>query len=299
MRTLTAVCASLATGASATAQLCPTSLVNGDFSVPIPNGEVGNGWRFDGRCDSGWATDAGHLGGGIWLNECGQLDSDPCVTTTIGQLCPQGAYLLQAEFRSSGYPSSDLSPFVIEVDGQPLFTANTWPSGEWRSASVLFRPSTSDASVRICAEANGSDSDFYLDNVRVVPTAVITQQPVSVQAAPGTPVTFVVLIEAPPGCEATTSYQWERRAPAELGGQWAALSENARFINTRGPALVINNPGPAVATGYRCRITPGCGPELLTAEVNFDIACPSDFNADGSVDGDDVIEFFERWDAGC
>jgi hypothetical protein len=37
----------------------------------------------------------------------------------------------------------------------------------------------------------------------------------------------------------------------------------------------------------------------LTAEVNFDIACPSDFNADGSVDGDDVIAFFERWDGGC
>jgi hypothetical protein len=27
--------------------------------------------------------------------------------------------------------------------------------------------------------------------------------------------------------------------------------------------------------------------------------CPGDFNSDGSVDGDDVIVFFERWDSGC
>jgi hypothetical protein len=28
-------------------------------------------------------------------------------------------------------------------------------------------------------------------------------------------------------------------------------------------------------------------------------ALPADFTQDGSVDGDDVIGFFERWDAGC
>lgn len=38
---------------------------------------------------------------------------------------------------------------------------------------------------------------------------------------------------------------------------------------------------------------------IVTDPVNFSAACPSDFNNDGSVDGDDVIEFFLRWDSGC
>jgi hypothetical protein len=33
--------------------------------------------------------------------------------------------------------------------------------------------------------------------------------------------------------------------------------------------------------------------------VNFNIACPADFNADGGVDFTDVEAFFERWENGC
>jgi hypothetical protein len=36
-----------------------------------------------------------------------------------------------------------------------------------------------------------------------------------------------------------------------------------------------------------------------TISINSAAACPSDFNNDGSVDGDDVTQFFERWDPGC
>jgi hypothetical protein len=69
--------------------------------------------------------------------------------------------------------------------------------------------------------------------------------------------------------------------------------------------MTVVRPGPAIATGYRCKIGGGCGCEpnpggfIYTDTVNFSIACPADFNADGGIDFGDVEAFFERWENGC
>jgi hypothetical protein len=60
-----------------------------------------------------------------------------------------------------------------------------------------------------------------------------------------------------------------------------------------------------MATGFRCRLTGGCNCEgqpeefVYSTTVNFTIACPADFNADGGIDFSDVEAFFERWENGC
>ncbi|MEI7658965.1 MAG: hypothetical protein WCK33_12970, partial [Phycisphaerae bacterium] len=86
---------------------------------------------------------------------------------------------------------------------------------------------------------------------------------------------------------------------------WFDLADEGTFANTDRPTMAVVRPGPALATGYRCKIGGGCGCEpnpggfIYTDTVNFSIACPADFNADGGIDFGDVEAFFERWENGC
>jgi hypothetical protein len=86
---------------------------------------------------------------------------------------------------------------------------------------------------------------------------------------------------------------------------WIDLQDGAGFVNTGTASMTIQRPVPGLATGYRCKITGGCGCEsaaegvAYTNTVNFSVACPSDFNADGGVDFGDIQAFFERWENGC
>jgi len=134
-------------------------------------------------------------------------------------------------------------------------------------------------------------------------------QPTDQTVGVNTPVTFIVEVASLANCSNPLAYQWQRRNPiisdSNAPGAWIDLSDGGGFFGTTAPNLSIAHPTPAIATGYRCKITGGCGCEpnlggvLYTNVVNFSVTCPSDFNADGSVDGDDVIQFFENWDGGC
>jgi hypothetical protein len=134
----------------------------------------------------------------------------------------------------------------------------------------------------------------------------ITLQPASLNLAAGVPVLFTVEAQVTPDCATPVVYMWQRRNPLVSNDgdpdAWIDLEGVAGFVNATTASLGIPRPTPGMATGFRCRVSTACGCEsgqLFTDIVNFTLACPSDFNADGSVDGDDVIEFFERWDNGC
>jgi hypothetical protein len=139
--------------------------------------------------------------------------------------------------------------------------------------------------------------------------AVITRQPVDQSAIPGGTVSFHLQATLTNPCDSGLQYHWERRNPAvqdpAAANAWIALEESDAFINTQTAALLVANPIPALATGYRCRIETACGCEgqpasrTYTNTVNFSVACPADFNADGGVDFQDVEAFFMRWENGC
>jgi hypothetical protein len=140
-------------------------------------------------------------------------------------------------------------------------------------------------------------------------SVTVVRQPTNQAVGVDQPVYFSVEVSSSPGCTTPVSYRWERRNPQVLDANapnaWVALSDGGGFLNTSTASLTILRPTAGLATGYRCKISGGCGCEgngtgvLYTNVVNFAPACPSDFNNDGSVDGDDVITFFERWDGGC
>jgi hypothetical protein len=137
----------------------------------------------------------------------------------------------------------------------------------------------------------------------------IAVQPTDQSVSVGNAATFIVQVAAAPACTTPVTYQWQRRNPAVADpaapGAWIDLADDATFSGAQARNLSITNPIPALATGYRCKIGGGCGCEpnpggfIYTDTVNFNIACPADFNADGGVDFTDVEAFFERWENGC
>jgi hypothetical protein len=149
----------------------------------------------------------------------------------------------------------------------------------------------------------GATSTFQLKS-----PCVIRRQPQDQAVEPGNPVMFIVDVPPASGCADPFTYQWQRRNPAvadvNAPGAWIDLTDAGGFFGSRAANLSITNPIPALATGYRCRIAGGCGclgdtAFVYTNTVNFSVACPADFNADGGIDFGDVEAFFERWENGC
>ncbi|MFZ4576144.1 MAG: hypothetical protein ACOYN0_17300, partial [Phycisphaerales bacterium] len=140
-------------------------------------------------------------------------------------------------------------------------------------------------------------------------TPQILTQPSSQTVNVDQPVFFALEANPLNACVSGLAYRWQRRDPLieddAAPNAWLNLNDGGGFSGTHSPTLAIFRPTPGLATGYRCKISNACGCEadasgvVYTNTVNFAAACPSDFNNDGSVDGDDVIEFFERWDSGC
>ncbi len=138
---------------------------------------------------------------------------------------------------------------------------------------------------------------------------MIVTQPADQSVGVDMPVTFLVEVAASTTCSTSIAYQWQRRNPAVVdessANAWVNLEEGGGFLNTRSPVMAIIRPTPALATGYRCKISGGCGCGynadgiVYTNTVNFSVACPADFNADGGIDFGDVEAFFERWENGC
>lgn len=80
------------------------------------------------------------------------------------------------------------------------------------------------------------------------------------------------------------------------------LSFLARDVDS--PTIAIEHLLPAGALNtviFDARVANSCGTQVSQAATLTRCACPAcpgDFNADGGVDGDDVSDFFTRWEAG-
>jgi hypothetical protein len=195
-------------------------------------------------------------------------------------------------------------------------------NGKWRDRQecVVSPPGTSGvAIVEYSADCN---ADGIVDKGQILAGELsdtnnngipdgpgIAVQPTDQSVSVGNAATFIVQVAAAPACTTPVTYQWQRRNPAVADpaapGAWIDLADDATFSGAQARNLSITNPIPALATGYRCKIGGGCGCEpnpggfVYTDTVNFNIACPADFNADGGVDFTDVEAFFERWENGC
>ena len=196
----------------------------------------------------------------------------------------------------------------------------TAPQFQWRKDEAILAGATdreytiqpvttSDAGSYDCIITNACGTATSNRATLTVRTPQILTQPASQAVNVDQPVFFALEADPQHPCFSALAYRWQRRNPLveddTAPNAWLDLSDGGGFAGTHSASLAIFRPTPGLATGYRCKITNACGCEadangvIYTDTVNFTATCPSDFNNDGSVDGDDVIEFFERWDSGC
>ena len=225
----------------------------------------------------------------------------------------------------SGAPIVDSGPCILSDRANYLM----WPSAPmnaWGSNADEWYPSCHvDANMSYIIEWSADcNNDGIVDKGQILsgelPDAnnngipdggpTITSQPIDQNVGVDVPVTFIVEVGADPACTTPVTFQWQRRNPLvadpAAANAWIDLADGNGFLNTRTPGLIIVRPTPGLATGYRCKMSGGCGGcepgqggFVYTNTVNFTIACPSDFNADGGVDFGDLELFFERWENGC
>jgi hypothetical protein len=199
-------------------------------------------------------------------------------------------------------------------------TTGTSPTFQWRKNGVNVDGATSSfLSIAAASSADAGEYDCVATNacgtatsasatLAVTPLLAIASQPVDQAAAVDAPITFLVEASDVEACSNPITYQWQRRDPTvadeNAANAWIDLRNSPQFVNPTTNALVIAHPIPALGTGYRCKIGGGCGCRpasgfVYSNTVNFSIACPADFNADGGIDFSDVETFFEHWENGC
>jgi hypothetical protein len=137
-------------------------LVNGDFSLSVPNSGFGNGWtgvNNDGA--GGWRATGGNPGGSYILNWNGssinpQLYQD--VVLTVGQ-----TYRISGDYSRGNIGSFTTLDFGVEIDGN-LWEYDIPNSTTWLSFSNEFVATTTNARLLLTGERYGDD-DPRVDNM--------------------------------------------------------------------------------------------------------------------------------------
>jgi hypothetical protein len=140
--------------------------------------------------------------------------------------------------------------------------------------------------------------------VRLPNTLSISRQPQSQAISVGEMVTFRVVAQRSNACEGPLQYSWEKRNSDQpdptAPNAWLPVVDGTDYVNARTQALTVLDPIPSRSGPYRCLVSDPCGCDTVySEEAEFSVACPADFNADGGIDGQDIFEFFERWQKGC
>jgi hypothetical protein len=215
------------------------------------------------------------------------LSTSTCSGTSVSLVAGFSGTTPQVQWRRNGVPIAGATAFTL----------------------AIANPTVADAGVSDCVATNACGSATTVAAMlEVTPLLSIETQPASQSVGVDSTVSFLVQVRATDGCDTPPTFQWQRRNPlvadADAPDAWFDLQEGSQFINVRTAGLIISKPLPGIATGFRCRIGGGCGCRpasgfMFSETVNFNIACPADFNADGGVDFGDVGAFFERWENGC
>ena len=124
---------------------------------------------------------------------------------------------------------------------------------------------------------------------------VVSQQPASVSICPSGTATFSVTASG-----TTPAYQWQWQ-PAGPNTAWVALSNGVNNNNQAIPTFNVSGattPSMNITSisglggNFRCLVTTACG-SVTSNEATLTITscCPADFNADGTLDPDDLADY--------
>lgn len=158
-----------ATVASAPAQ---TNLVeNGGFDTFVPSNGSGGGW-ISSTIDfaGGWKDTGGNPGAFFAINDSPQEDPVPLIQQYVDGLTPGATYRVSGDRKINLLiqDGTDES-FEVRLDGTPIATLDApGPLGEWFAFGTTFTATETTHRIGFAAETNGTDTDYGIDNIRVV-----------------------------------------------------------------------------------------------------------------------------------
>jgi len=143
---------------------------NGTFNSNTSNWQTSN---IDGN--GGWRNTGGNPGGYFILNSNGSCATDPTIKQTISGLKAGKTYTISGDYRNvyacCGNPTAP--SFGIWVDNTVLAQLPN-PGTSWTPFSVVFTATGSSHQISFKGEMNCDDTDFGIDNIRVIKTSTVS-----------------------------------------------------------------------------------------------------------------------------
>ncbi|MCC6428634.1 MAG: LamG domain-containing protein, partial [Phycisphaerales bacterium] len=159
---------------------CPGSLlVNGHFNGFVPEDGSANGWTASFNT-GGWEATIGNPAPSYWLNNS-QLPTDPTLTQVVTGLTVGKCYTLSGDFASWAHNDDpgNTDSFAVYINGVLVFKGKPGPLLQWQHFTVDFTATAATATIDLMAEWNGTDNDFLVDNICLVPCPIKCATPPS------------------------------------------------------------------------------------------------------------------------
>jgi hypothetical protein len=255
----------------------------------LPNGDLVAGGEFT-FAGSVTARRIARWNGAAWSPMAsGMTDGFAPIVYDLASL-PNGDVIAGGRFTSAGgvpanniarWNGSSWSPLGAGIGGFPsiVFALAAMPNGELAAGGFF--------------DLAGDLASPYFARYSFTGAPTVSLSPSPRTIAPGQ---MLTLTATPANGYANVSVQWQRDGVNITDGPAGASAALTSPTSASTATLTITNAAATDSGEYTAVFTNTCG-SLTTLPATVTVHCPADVNADGLVDGDDVILFFRDWDA--
>ena len=175
VRSLTLPLAALFGVAMAASPSSANLIVNGDFATMVPSNGTGGGWSSN-NIDAigGWYGGVGVPGPSFRINTA--PGGEPTIAQEVGGLTIGQDYLISGDYAlgfGGGQPDDS---FQVRVDSTTILSLGPDPLHDPNGGNFPFAPfqvsftaTATTHAIIFAAQVGGSDHDYFIDNITMVP----------------------------------------------------------------------------------------------------------------------------------
>ena len=151
-------------------------LQNGTFDTGVPKNATGGGWTSAtiAANPGGWNGGIGNPAPAFLLNDSG-FGSDPRIYQTVSGFVVGEMYQISGEYGLGYGGGNPQKSFEGRVDGVAVLSIGPHPDHDpssgtyypFRPFSTTFTATATSHQIMFAAECNGSDHDYFVDNLKV------------------------------------------------------------------------------------------------------------------------------------